>query len=619
MADRKVPDEPPMTLHRQLATLLAELLLCATLCGQGSASPAQPELIQVGPNILVSRDGDLPHVELMVAANPRNPKQLVGAAITATQPAGGWACKTYASLDGGSVWLDTTIPEQVEWGGGDPQVAFTDDGAALFANLTDARDEKGHMTVSVNVYRSEDGGRNWSRPVVAAAHADHPQIAVDYSGGPHRGRIYIAYLHGYPEYQVSVVHSDDGGRSFSAPAPAASGKGVIGINVTSIHVLSDGTLVVPYQDFDFHQHATPPKEATSNLWVATSQDGGETYSQPVKVAGMQERLQPALGGFAMLAADTSAGANRDHIYAAWSDYSSGQGRVMFTSSADRGHTWQPPRVLDGSGPAGSVQYQVQVAVNKDGVLGVSWFDTRAARDVAHYDEYFAASLDGGASFLKPVRVSSATSEMFGAGNMQIRPTTWHFEQAVRISFTSPATRWRAGGDYMGLAADAEGVFHLLWADSRSGTFQMWTAPVTVSRVAAGEQLREAASRRSDVTEKIEIITDPAHYDPATRELSMPVRLKNMTGEPLYPPIRVTATKFGSGEGEVWRDYAPEILNAGNGKTGPGAEFTFDNALGGLRSLAPEAITGPVTIRLKISDPEKIPDMHLKVTAASTPK
>ena len=47
-----------------------------------------PRII-VGPDYLVSRDGDRPHVEIMAAANPKNARNLLAGAITFTRPDGG--------------------------------------------------------------------------------------------------------------------------------------------------------------------------------------------------------------------------------------------------------------------------------------------------------------------------------------------------------------------------------------------------------------------------------------------------------------------------------------------------------------------------------------------------
>ena len=42
-----------------------------------------------------------------------------------------------------------------------------------------------------------------------------------------------------------------------------------------------------------------------------------------------------------------------------------------------------------------------------------------------------------------------------------------------------AERWPAGGDYHGLAAAANGQFHLVWADSRDGIYKLRTATVAL--------------------------------------------------------------------------------------------------------------------------------------------
>jgi len=131
---------------------LAPVLLlsaAAPLAAAAGDSPA-PRVV-VGPNILVSRDGDVPHVELMVAASPRSGKHLIGGAITATRPNGGMACRTYSSTDGGTTWKASEFPEQVEFGGADPQVAFTARGTALFVALTMNRSEQGKDCSSMHV------------------------------------------------------------------------------------------------------------------------------------------------------------------------------------------------------------------------------------------------------------------------------------------------------------------------------------------------------------------------------------------------------------------------------------------------------------------------------------
>ncbi len=99
----------------------------------------------------------------------------------------------------------------------------------------------------------------------------------------------------------------------------------------------------------------------------------------------------------------------------------------------------------------------------------------------------------------------------------------------------------------------------------------------------------------------------------TRELLLPIRLKNISGEPIHKPIVVSVKAFGSGMGEVFREKAPTILNSANGNPRDGAAFDYSSALRDLDVLEPNAQTEAVVWRFKLTDPLRTPDMHLAVT------
>ena len=175
---------------------------------------------------------------------------------------------------------------------------------------------------------------------------------------------------------------------------------------------------------------------------------------------------------------------------------------------------------------------------------------------------------------------------------------------------------------MGLTADANGVFHPLWADSRTGTFQIQTARVEVKKPAAAEKrsadkpaapLAEAPRVQTDITGKVELVFDPAKYDGATQEVEIPIRLKKISEGPIFAPIVATVAGFGSGEGEEEREYSPEILNAGNQKKGPGATSDFTPALGSTNSLPPKGVSGALVWRLRLMKPLRTPDLHMTLT------
>ena len=102
-----------------------------------------------------------------------------------------------------------------------------------------------------------------------------------------------------------------------------------------------------------------------------------------------------------------------------------------------------------------------VAVNRDGVVGVLWYDRREASDNLDYPARFAASFDGGLTFSPSVRVSAAPND----------PKTQRDGQAFVVT----------GGDTAGLTAAADGRFHAVWIDNRLGLQQVWTAAITATR------------------------------------------------------------------------------------------------------------------------------------------
>ena len=179
---------------------------------------------------------------------------------------------------------------------------------------------------------------------------------------------------------------------------------------------------------------------------------------------------------------------------------------------------------------------------------------------------------------------------------------------------------------MGLTADRDGVFHPLWADARSGTFQAYTASVTVelpttNEVADGAPASAIATpptpaqrTRASLRGRAELLFDPTRYDGLTREAEVPVRLRNTSKQAIYPPITLEVLGFGVTDPELPRDDspAPLVVNATNGKPGEGALFDFAGALGTREALEPGGVTSPVVLRLRFEDPSQIPSIRFKV-------
>ncbi|HEX5715817.1 MAG TPA: sialidase family protein [Thermoanaerobaculia bacterium] len=575
-----------------------------------STLQAQEPRLLVGPDVLVSRENDFPHVEMMIAAHPSDPKKLIAGAMNLIGSE--YDTVVYSSTDGGSTWEPRHPAEPVDTDA-DPLVLYTPKGTALYLALPDRpmMSAAGKRFMPVVLYRSEDG-RNWPKPVFVGTEDlyDHPQITAD----PRSGRIWVSALGGGADYLLDLFRSDDDGRTFQGrktmvKAPSEE----VGINTTGVAVLSDGTLVHTYMDFPMGRLQETIREG--NNWVMVSRDGGETFSEPV-LAG--KRVLLPYGNkehFAKLHSFTQMATGGDRIYMAWTDFRSGRPQAVITTSADRGKTWSAPRPVADPLPEGAYSFQPALAVNRDGVLGVSWLDTRNHPGTDRYDAWFSASLDGGATFLPAVRLSSESSDPLGAGNRRPAPGWFQSsrDKTHRVNFQSALSRYPEGGDYAGLAADAEGHFHPLWPDARTGTFQAWTARVKLERGPSTTALA-AAAQPADLRDHVELTFDPGVYDAATRELRLPIRIKNRSDKTLRGPLQVRVKTFGSGMDRMNLENTPTILNAANGEKGEGAVFDYSQAFGDFGALEPGAVTEPVVWRFQlVGAGASTPDMHVEVT------
>jgi hypothetical protein len=496
----------------------------------GALATAPPRIVAGGP-VLVSGDQPaVPHVEPVLAAHPEDPGLLFGAAVVLRDGGGGsgggasgmgagggparrplaieeTTVAGFRSTDGGRSWERVQFPGCLV----DPWVAWGRGQDLLLSCLMRGG--------AVAVYRSADGGRNWRRPARVPANgggsADRPIVVVDRSAGPRGGTVYVVFAQQRPPagrrqglFGTAVAAAKDGDRKFSAPSFLRHDS--LNQQPFDAAVLSDGTLVLLFVDYASYHLPRAPRRA----WVARSTDGGRSFAvSPLPFALPATRLPLPL-------APVRSGAHRDRLYAAWPAEG---GCLLVISSDDRGLSWTrqgsagagTPAESGGGGaagesgascgaaavnggaaaaaggggaeaaaPAGSSVPAAAcntpaIAVNGAGVVGIAWYDTRRDSRGECCDVGFSASLDGGRTFLPDVRLTAEPSF----------PRTGKDPQV--------AARWPFGGDYSGLAAGADGRFHVFWADRRSGVYQLWTASVEVSGAGApspGPTPRKAASR-----------------------------------------------------------------------------------------------------------------------------
>lgn len=457
-----------------LPSINVALAVWLLLCG-GRLDAEGP--YDLGANVQVSlAQAAVQHYETQIGADPERADHLIACAYVLR------ADKSsdnvfYVSFDRGATWSHTlTVSVAV-----DPSCQIGLKGEAFAASVHDVARPDGNSDSFLVVHRSPDGGRTWTASSIAidTRSVDRTYLTVDESRGLRRGRIYV---HGYlqdnkdaagkalPSAFVLYTSSDDGVAFDHALTRPGTQPGIPWFFPANGVVADDGTFVALVAELDKKKSnmsyrtdaASAPSAANGILEVLRSRDGGLTVDASTIGDLYHDWRVPQLS-VSSLAIDRSAGPFKGRLYAGWPDARGGQTQIRFASSNDLGRTWTAPRVIsDDTGPLPGGDrpndFMPMVAVDKDGVVAVAWYDRRDNPDNVGYFERLSASLDGGATWLPSIRVSSRAN-VPEAGNMKLN-----------------------GGDTGGLAADANGVFHPVWIDNRTGVHQMWTATVAVRGV-----------------------------------------------------------------------------------------------------------------------------------------
>jgi photosystem II stability/assembly factor-like uncharacterized protein len=397
------------------------------------------------------------HYETHAAADPRDPGKLLATAIVYPKK-GRRGTVVYASSDGGKTWTVSFQGDVLE-NTGDPAVGYGPDGTGFFAVLT----SRGHPLEKIPehpshawdgrktlLYRLPPGASSWQGPATFLF-ADREYIAVDDTKGKFNGRVYVSG-DPRPGSGFVVFASTDGGATFPQVQGAESDNR--GTTLSNLALTSAGTILGAYAD------------PAGHVRVARSTDGGKTFLPSavvdtfVRAGNRKDPKHNNVNHFMTLAVDRSGGPYDDRVYLAWPDRRSGHSQVFLAHSSDDGQTWSTSRVPTDNAPADTTdQFMPTLAVNRDGVAGLLFYDRRDNPDNRAFYARFTASIDGGVTWLPSVRLSGSE---YAAG-----------EVAKKSAFTYN------GGDTAGLAVSADGLFHPVWVADRAGIPQVYTSTVTV--------------------------------------------------------------------------------------------------------------------------------------------
>ncbi len=395
----------------------------------------------------------------------------------------------YRSTDNGMTWTGDFLPGFNTIGrasGGDPSLDYgprlcrngtfsLSCGATIYyASLADPFPEFGGEQVTVS--RSYDDGLTWANPVAATStdnksnFDDHEWVAVDhFSGSKHFGRVYVNWAvfcntcSGNGNVKLYVAHSDDEGRTWSKAlqVSAANNNTPQGFRETGqMAVSSNGTIEV------FWTENADSTKLPSLQVVATSTDGGQTFTAPITIAQVTDyplrgtpfdvvdlfNRVPGMSARVDCYPHPASDPSSTRVYVVWCDFSGGHGVVKGAVSSN-GINWTLLGTIGSvSGrnaffPAASVAPNGIVSLTFDALMKPP-ADNPFQTGVQVYDNYFAESAPGGTAFGAPVLVSTASSNPDGSSYNNLQ------EQFI--------------GDYIGIVAGPSSAY-IVWTDARNAT------------------------------------------------------------------------------------------------------------------------------------------------------
>ena len=376
--------------------------------------------------------------------------------------------RAYFSSDGGKSWGGSDAPLPPAKGangidfGSDPTLAFDTKGNLFYGYIVVYfGNGNGINGTAMAVARSTDGGRTWPQMTLfsESGGADHfndkPMITTDRNPqSPFRDRIYAAWDAASGGSAtgggVLVARSSDSGGSFSivrADDPSGPGRAIGAVPFVG----PNGELYVAWNDY-----------RANTIAFAASLDGGKTFSPQTvvstKTIPFDIRIPAEFSRGALVYpacdADRTFGPQRGRLYCSWMDldddgFTTG---IFLATSDDGGLTWSGRQSVGDPLPFVD-RFNHWLAVDAlTGQVVVSFYDTRNDTTGQRYgtDIYLARSSDGGATFARDVRVSTATSnEHDCSGVFPCRGINYGNQQ----------------GDYAGVASYG-GIAHPIWTDSR---------------------------------------------------------------------------------------------------------------------------------------------------------
>ncbi len=408
--------------------------------------------------------------EPCIAINPADSQKLVAAWMRVTGILQVSIATSY-STDGGITWSTPIVIPHIypNFTHADPSLVFNFSGSLVFLCYIDYSVNKD--TGFVMVSKSATGGQTWNAPVIAISDTespdlpvDRPWIAMDRSGGPYDGRLYVVSKSvdiGTLPHHVWMKSSSDSGMTWSnlkliddsiATSLITNSMGVPAVS-------ADGTLYIAYASWDLNASPLP------RIIASKSADGGNTFipyiiENLVSGSAITDTLyQPSY----CLSANPQ---NPSNLVFISTDARFGDPDILSVHSDDAGISWlaNPVRVNDDAVNNGIGQDMCWGAFSQSGIYVCAWRDRRngGTGSSAPFEVFVSASTDGGASFSFNKNMSSAQS---------------------------PAINLTKGNDFLGVCAGSAYVFSD-WSDLRTGNTEIFVSRIPMNTIMGIETGKE---------------------------------------------------------------------------------------------------------------------------------
>jgi hypothetical protein len=418
----------------------------------------------------------VPEAEEHIAVDPNNFNHLI-TMISDFSQNGGFNTSKYAfSTNNGSSWKESFIPtsggfpktsdNHIWQANSDPVVAVDKLGNVFLANLYLQVDNMGNVTndgLYVCGAKLFSGGKFTSstcHPVrttltTSVNLEDKPWMAVDNSTASTSGNVYVTWTH-FVDNTTSMIffsRSTNHGVSWSAAKQINTTAQNGAIQGSQVAVGPAGEIYVAYEVF-------LGTGAQGQHFIAKSTNGGTSFGAPVAMTPTFNNLRFTSfyrdNSFPALAVAPVAG--KAFVYDAYTDQPGANSRTAFVHSKTAGGLTFTTPVSANDSTKGQ-RLMPAVAADTNGVVHISWFDTRNHPTNSDLlDIYATYTKTNGTTFAPNAKVTSATINNGGSGFL---------------------------GDYSGIAAGPNGttsMAHPAWTNGGVGgttNGRLQTATLTV--------------------------------------------------------------------------------------------------------------------------------------------